>query len=186
MDQLNTFQSPRHDNNLPTHNLSDTSTNTHPTTQIDEDSIYRTLNEQDSLIGLLIRRRQNASGENEINGNSFHSGVPVERVFYSPSETTKTVADVGKTEELIQHNEDLRKHVQQLLKEVEDVKKENSVLKDKLENTKTIFSDIGGSELELIPDLPPLEMPQFDFDLFEQENKKSEEDNEHFLGKSPL
>ncbi|XP_053396306.1 nuclear receptor-binding factor 2-like isoform X2 [Mercenaria mercenaria] len=150
---------------------------------LDEDSIYRTLTEQDSLIGLLLRRKQNLSGN-----TSFHSGVPVERVFYSKSGEANQGNKVEKeTEDLRFHNEDLRKHVQQLLKEVEDVKKENKLLKEKLEGTQPIFSDVGDCDIHLIPDLPPLEMPQFDLDLLEQENKKKADDSEtDVFGMSPL
>lgn len=151
---------------------------------LEEDSIYRTLTENDSLIGLLLRRRQNLNTEDA----SFHSGVPVERVFYSKSkESDKANKSVEREkEELRFDNEDLRKHVQQLLKELDEVKKQNKQLKEKLEGT-LIFSDVGDRELHLIPDLPPLEMPQFDFDLLEQESKKKADDSESdVFGMSPL
>lgn len=151
---------------------------------LEEDSIYRTLTENDSLIGLLLRRRQNLDGDNLT---SFHSGVPVERVFYSnPKETNQTNTREKETEDLIVHNDDLRKHVQQLLKEVDDVKKENKQLKEKFEGTQTIFGDVGDSQLHLIPDLPPLEMPEFDLNLLEQESKKKGDDSESdMFGMSP-
>jgi hypothetical protein len=152
--------------------------------QLEEDSIYRTLTAQDSLIGLLLRRKQNLGDNN----TSFHSGVPVERVFYSRSkEARQNNKSEKETEDLRFHNEDLRQHVQQLLKEVEDVKKENKLLKEKVEGTQPIFSDVGDCELHLIPDLPPLEMPQFDLDLLEQENKKKPDESEaDVFGMSPL
>lgn len=157
---------------------------TENTSPLEEDSIYRTLTENDSLIGLLLRRRQNLDSDNA----SFHSGVPVERVFYSKSKESNKVnkSTEKETEDLRFHNEDLRKHVQQLLKELEEVKKENKQLKEKHEGTQ-IFSDVGDCELHLIPDLPPLEMPQFDLDLLELENKKKVDDSEtDVFGMSPL
>lgn len=140
---------------------------------LEEDSIYRTLTENDSLIGLLLRRRQNLDGDSSA---SFHSGVPVERVFSNMSGETpsKVNSQIDKeTEDLRSHNDDLRKHVQQLLKELDDVKTENKDLKDKFEGTQTLFS-----EPCVIPDLPPLEMPQFDVDLLEWESKKKGDDSD--------
>ena len=181
MDQANTqsFQtSPKPDSSKT---IADSSAD--PAYPFDEDSIYRTLTENDSLIGLLLRRRQNLDGD-----SSFHSGVPVERVFHSKPEEdlSKSTKDAHEIHELRGHNEDLRKHVQQLLREVEEVKKENAQLKDKWQSSNTIFTDVMGSQPEMIPDLPPLEMPQFDFDLLDQQNKKFDEDNDSLLGKSPL
>ncbi|KAL4231975.1 factor 2 [Mactra antiquata] len=151
------------------------------TSPLDEDSIYRTLTENDSLIGLLLRRRQNLDSDNSA---SFHSGVPVERVFSAT--VREDVKQLGgqvatETEDLKAHNDDLRKHVQHLLKELDDIKKENKELKDKYEGSKTLFS-----EPCLIPDLPPLEMPQFDVDLLEWESKKKGDDSDSNLTQMSL
>lgn len=142
-----------HDRGLYSQNLS----------PLEDDNIYRTLTEQDSLIGLLLRRRQN---QDEVNLNSFHSGVPVERVFFSNQNTSKARNSPDKeTEDLRYHNEDLRKHVTQLLEEVDKLKKENKKLKEK-ELGEAMFTDVIGScGKDFIPDLPPLEMPSFDGNL---------------------
>jgi len=143
----------------PTAEMSSESGETSP---LVEDSIYHTLTENDSLIGLLLRRRQNTD-----HSTSLHSGVPVERVFFSKEANGKESED-RVTKDLRFHNEDLRKHVNQLIKEVDDLKRENKNLREKLERG-SLFSDIGQCEMSLIPDLPPLEMPTFDLDLLTQD-----------------
>jgi len=138
---------------------------------LDDDNIYRTLTEQDSLIGLLLRRRQN---QDEENVSSFHSGVPVERVFFtSKNEASRPrISPDRETEDLRYYNEDLRKHVTQLIDEVDQLKKENKKLKEK----EGFYSDVmGGCEADFIPDLPPLEMPTFDFNLLTSD--ESDKDN---------
>ena len=174
---------PSHTRLDPSRSSSDTSLDT--VGPLEEDSVYRTLTENDSLIGFLIRRRQNLD---EQNLNSFHSGVPVERVEYSKLKKTNSSKSSTENhiEELQINNEDLRRHIQQLIKELDDLKKENSELKDKLESSHTLFSDVGGTGIELLPELPPLEMPQFDFDFFEAQSRQSEEELEKTLGNSPL
>lgn len=137
---------------------------------LEDDSIYRTLTEQDSLIGLLLRRRQN---QDEKNLN-LHTGVPVERVFFTRDETTRSRHSPDKeTEDLRYHNEDLRKHVTQLLEEVDKLKKENKMLKEKDGIRETIFTDVGSFEPDLIPDLPPLEMPTFDMNLLTESDREN-------------
>lgn len=135
-----------------------------------EDSIYHTLTENDSLIGMLLRRKQNMSAELL---HPMHSGVPVERVVFS-----RGVADRRKeNEDLKFHNEDLRKHVKSLMKELDGLQRENRKLKEKFVTRETIFSDVGQSELETIPDLPPLEMPTFDFNLTDDMENSDECDS---------
>lgn len=146
------------------HNIHDPNMYMHNTSPLEDDNIYRTLTEQDSLIGILLRRRQN---QDEMNLTSLHSGIPVERVFFSKP------ADIGKSrdspdkemDDLRCHNEDLRKHVTQLLDEVDKLKKENKKLKDKGEEGEGMFTEVGSFDLDTIPELPPLEMPTFDFNL---------------------
>lgn len=135
-----------------------------------EDSIYHTLTENDSLIGMLLRRKQNMSSELM---RPVHSGVPVERVIFS-----RGGADRRKeNEDLKFHNDDLRKHVKSLMKELDELQRENRKLKEKFGTRETIFSDVGQSELETIPDLPPLEMPTFDFNLTDEMEKSDECDS---------
>lgn len=169
-DQSNSFQTTPMDQN--------------ETSPLDDDSIYKTLTEHDSLLGLLIRRRQNLDCN-----KSFHSGVPVERIHYS-NEGTKSIQKNKKeqeTKDLHGQNEDLRKHVQQLLKEVDELKKDKKRLEDRVRENPSakLFTDVGGSEPELIPDLPPLEMPQFDFDILEYESKRSADNSADSIAEKP-
>ena len=119
-----------------------------------------------------------------MDGHSFHSGVPVERVDYSNTKKSNDAETFEKNceiEELKVNNEDLRRHIHQLLKEVDDLKKENCELTDRLESAHTLFTDVGGSGIEMIPDLPPLEMPQFDFDLLEAQNRTTDNETDTTL-----
>lgn len=153
---------------------------------LDDDPTYRTLTEQDSLIGLLIRRTQNADGPNL---KSLHSGVPIERVFYSKPNISEVNSEKNQLEELRCLNEDLQKHIKQLLQEVDELKRGNKKLQDKISHlesgnmySQSIFSEVGGSGIDTIPDLPPLEMPTFDLDLLERKDKK--DSSEDLLGQS--
>ena len=144
---------------------------------LDDDPTYRTLTEQDSLIGLLIRRTQNADGPNL---KSLHSGVPIERVFYSKPTICEVNSEKHQLDELQCLNEDLQKHIKQLLQEVDDLKRCNKRLQEKVDHlesgnvySQSIFKEVGGSGIEVIPDLPPLEMPTFDFDLLENKDEKN-------------
>lgn len=145
------------------------------TSPLEEDSVYRTLTENDSLIGFLLRRRQNPDDDKM---KSFHSGVPVERVCYQRTKDNfkRCNSEEKEAEDLRLQNEELRKHVKQLLKELEETRKENKQLKERLEGSQTIFSD-GDLQSDLLPDLPPLEMPQFDID-FTKESKNNNDDSE--------
>lgn len=154
---------------------------------LDDDPTYRTLTEQDSLIGLLIRRTQNADGPNL---KSLHSGVPIERVFYSKPNVCEIDPEKNQLDELQHLNEDLQKHIKQLLQEVDDLKRCNKRLQEKIDHlesgnmySQSIFKEVGGSGIEVIPDLPPLEMPTFDFDLLERKDDKKGT-SEDLLGKS--
>ena len=156
------------------------SENTEMASSLDDDPTYRTLTEQDSLIGLLIRRTQNADAPNL---KSLHSGVPIERVFYSKANNSETNSELNQIDELRHLNEDLQKHIKQLLQEVDDLKRGNKRLQERNDHiesgnvySQSIFKEVGGSGIEVIPDLPPLEMPTFDFDLLETKEKDSTED----------
>ena len=154
---------------------------------LDDDPTYRTLTEQDSLIGLLIRRTQNADGPNL---KSLHSGVPIERVFYSKPTVCEVNSEKNQLDSLQCFNEDLQKHIKQLLQEVDDLKSNNKRLQEKVDHlesgsvySQSILKEVGGSGIEVIPDLPPLEMPTFDFDLLEKKEEKTN-CSEDMLGQS--
>ena len=157
------------------------SDNIESVSSLGDDPTYRTLTEQDSLIGLLIRRTQNADGPNL---KSLHSGVPIERVFYSKPSNSEMSSEQNQLNELRHLNEDLQKHIKQLLQEVDDLKRGNKKLQERIDHlesgntySQSIFKEVGGSGIEVIPDLPPLEMPTFDFDLLERkDDKDSSED----------
>ncbi|WAR22168.1 NRBF2-like protein [Mya arenaria] len=172
--------SAEHSSPLSSHHPYDIQTPCRESSPFDEDTIYHTLTENDSLIGLLLRRRQNCD-----NSKSFHSGIPVERVFQSKGSESPESED-KETKDLRHHNDDLRKHVSQLLKEVDELKRENKKMRVRDEARETIFGDVGHCELDLIPDLPPLEMPTFDIDFLSQDNKTDSEDATNCFGKSPI
>ncbi|KAK3590020.1 hypothetical protein CHS0354_041045 [Potamilus streckersoni] len=138
----------------------------------DDNSVYRTISGTDSLLGYLIRRRQNPDGQDL---NSFHSGVPVERVHFSKQLPNQSKEEEEITLSLIKNNEDLKKHVQHLLKEVDELSKDKQILTEKLKQLESsnqydleaLLADIPDGPL-LLPslELPPLQNPQFDFDKF--------------------
>ena len=153
---------------------------------LDDDPTYRTLTEQDSLIGLLIRRNQNADGPNL---KSLHSGVPIERMFYCKPNVSEASSEKNQLEELRLLNEELQKHIKELINEADDLKRVNKKLQEKVDHlesgnmySQSIFKEVGGSGIEAIPDLPPLEMPTFNLDLLEKTDQKGS--SEDLLGQS--
>ncbi|KAL3863912.1 hypothetical protein ACJMK2_005633 [Sinanodonta woodiana] len=146
----------------------------------DDYSVYRTISGTDSLLGYLIRRQQNPDGQDL---NSFHSGVPVERVNFSRQLPNQSKDEEEITGSLIKHNEDLKKHVQHLLKEVDELNKDKQFLIEKVKqlegsklyNPEALFADLQDSPMMLPSlDLPPLEIPEFDFDKLNETSSSTQ------------
>lgn len=140
--------------------------------------VYNTMEECDSLLQFLNERHKVAGK------------IPPHQLYSSAIKVPKD--ELQMVEELRLHNEALRAHILDLLKECEEhranrlhLENENKMLKYKLEKLQRRDSSTSqeSSEQEehvappsdinpdAIPDLPPLEMPQFDFDSFSLQDR---------------
>ena len=132
--------------------------------------VYRTMEETDSLLTFLKKR---ADGSTD--------GHPKNPLLKSASKIPKDEKQI--VEELRIHNEALRNHVLQLLRELDERQRENANLRERLRiheekkymansyDSETYFSVPISSGIDL-PDLPPLEMPTFDFNSLKEELNK--------------
>ncbi|GAB1598850.1 nuclear receptor-binding factor 2-like [Argonauta hians] len=135
---------------------------------IDVVALYRTIEENDSLIQYLINRNQSRTTKNL---DTLPGCVnPLNNTPTQPVMTKMPKDDKQIIEELQIQNEDLRKHILLLLKELENyqsIKKclenyqeENEMLRLKIEKLKTTSNEYQHYVDEV---LTPLETPQFNY-----------------------
>lgn len=119
----------------------------------------------DSLVGHLLLKNKHSNDSDGEKANNVGYNAFQENVTMPGSEKDYEMA----IDRLLQENMELKKEVSQLHKELDNSKKDNRYLTDKVfrsEKTKRhSYPDEEHGGLA-IPDmeLPPLEMPQFDFD----------------------
>ncbi|XP_041364662.1 nuclear receptor-binding factor 2-like [Gigantopelta aegis] len=122
----------------------------------DGEELYKTLTETDSLLNFLALRKQSLS-------LAYQRDTQPKPEFVKIPKDDKTVI-----EELRIHNDELRRCIRQLLEEVEDLRKENRVLPSQMDK-KEQSGQIGEEFLTF--DLPPLEMPTLNLDMWKSDCK---------------
>ncbi|KAK3094639.1 hypothetical protein FSP39_004311 [Pinctada imbricata] len=133
----------------------------------EEDRVYHAMSETDSILGYLVHRsRYMPSSEVEIGSDSTvsfrnqHSKLKRGTMSKFPRDDSAVI------EELTVQNSELRKQVSDLIKQLDDVRKDKKYLEDKvfkMTESQVLDDETGGLGSPDM-DLPPLEMPQFDFD----------------------
>lgn len=147
---------------------------------------YRTMAETDSLLQYLANRHYGNYSLKDLNKHKENSlrqktmDEIIAEAVKSPKEE-KTII-----EELRIHNEELRKHISIILKELETCEAEKSQLAHKLEqyeHAQALYLDNVDAEEFNLPslDLPPLEMPHFDFETVKDELSNSLEKSDSQL-----
>ncbi|XP_062585141.1 uncharacterized protein LOC134246804 [Saccostrea cucullata] len=135
--------------------------------QESNDRIMQALVGTDSLVGHLLLKNKFVSDTDEEKSLSVGYNASQENITL-----TKTMSDTDYEtviNRLLQEKLELRKEVAQLEKELDNSKKDNRYLTDRVfksEDTKRHSYPVEEHGGIAIPDmeLPPLEMPQFDFD----------------------
>ncbi|CAL8077916.1 unnamed protein product [Orchesella dallaii] len=143
--------------------------------QLAHHEILKNFDEADSLLQILSERKYNPA----VKENKVHLSENV--ACYKPVFTIRPKNDADVIEELQMVNSNLRNLVDRLLGELHEVREENRSLKKRLETHETASSSSSiQSELEKasasssldaykpreLPELAPLETPDFDFTGF--------------------
>lgn len=135
--------------------------------QESNDRVMQALAGTDSLVGHLLLKNKS------VNDTDVEKGLNVGyNAFQENITLTKTGSDTDEESainRLIQENLELKKEVSQLQRELDNSKKDNRYLTDRVFRSDKVKRHSYPDEEHggvAIPDmeLPPLEMPQFDFD----------------------
>ena len=140
----------------------------------EEDRVFHAMSETDSILGYLVHKsRYTPSSDVEIGADSTvafkapHSRLRRGTMSKFPRD------DSAVLEELSIQNSELRKQVSDLIKQLDDARKEKQFIEDKVlragESNGMFDGGVGVPDMEL----PPLEMPQFDFDSLQVSTKDS-------------
>ncbi|RWS04329.1 nuclear receptor-binding factor 2-like protein [Dinothrombium tinctorium] len=114
-----------------------------------EQKIYRTIEENDSLVQFLICREDDCCASSPKDDSSKSGAMTL-----SNYKTGNKVPKDDKTviEELRTNNQQLRELIHELIGELEKLRKENSDLKNEVKKCRE-------EQISYIPELPPLEPP---------------------------
>ncbi|CAH1784781.1 unnamed protein product, partial [Owenia fusiformis] len=162
----------------------------HPKDSVDESNdetdgvtynqyIYKDLEETDSLLQFLQTRALAQAQGDRLPSIETHTKRTKDEIIQSAVKSPKTESEI--IEELHINNQSLRGQVLELLKELEEKDKEvtrlqneNSALRKRTNDKEDKDSDsekenfysmpLNLDDLPSLPELPPLEMPTFDFD----------------------
>ena len=168
-------------------------------TTVDENLlVYRTMEECDSLLQFLKNRTATAGKPEPPKASKYTSSQNKKQLFQSG--TKIPIDDQLIIEELRMHNDALREHILELLTECDlkdlqanQYKKENEKLVERLRKLESQMSESNESEkcyplpsrmsVDDLPsmELPPLEMPTFDFDKFKLQDDGEEGDSQNSL-----
>uniref|UniRef100_T1II09 Nuclear receptor-binding factor 2 MIT domain-containing protein n=1 Tax=Strigamia maritima TaxID=126957 RepID=T1II09_STRMM len=155
--------------------------------------IYRTLEENDSLLAFLIQTKNQLQLETTVKTQETIPEIETndESIISRGHKMPKD--DKTLMEELRTNNDDLKQLVQRLLSELDKCNEEKQQLQELLHNIHvnsasrdtgkmshvevavdsslpSVFSSSGDLSSEELPPLVPLELPNFDFDLFQPKN----------------
>ena len=133
---------------------------------VNDEAVLHAMSDTDSVLGFLVNRNRTFS---DPRSQEYTVRYKPEKQHSLQKITKIPRGDKDVLEEMFVKNQELEKQVIQLSKELSDLRTENKVLHGhmNIETTKSEGKDMFDMEEEsCIPDfrLPPLEMPQFDFD----------------------
>ena len=120
----------------------------------DGDDLKKTLTETDSLLNFLALRKQSLS-------LAYQRDTQPKPEFVKVPKDDKTVI-----EELRIHNDELRRCIRQLLEEVEELRRESRDLGSQADGGRAEMDPGAGGGQFLSLDLPPLEMPPLNLDIW--------------------